>query len=240
VARFKINSNKSLAFFYSNSKQAEKDIREIIPFTILINNVKYFSMTLTKQVKDLYDKNFKSLKKEIEDLRRWKDLPCSWIGQINIVKMAIFPKEIYRFNVIPIKIATQFFTELERAICKFIRNSKNPRIVKTILKNEITSVGLTIPDLKLKYREIVIKTERYWYRDRHVDQRNRFEEPEMNAPNYGHFTFDKVDKTMQWKKYSIFKIGAGSTRGQHVEEGKSNHSYLSIESSSTSGSNTST
>jgi len=63
------------------------------PFTIVPNNIKYLGVTLTKQVKDLYDKNFKSLKKEIEeDLRRWKDLPCSWIGRINIVKMAILPK----------------------------------------------------------------------------------------------------------------------------------------------------
>jgi hypothetical protein len=104
VAGYKINSNKSMAFLYTKDKQAEKEIRETTPFTIVTSNIKYLGKTLTKEVIDLYDKNFKSLKKEIiEDLRIWKDLRCSWIGRINIVKMAILPKEICRFNAIPIK-----------------------------------------------------------------------------------------------------------------------------------------
>jgi hypothetical protein len=92
VAGYKINSNKSVALLYSKDKQAEKEIREMTSFTIVINNIKYLGVILTKHVKDLYDKNFKSLKTEIEDLRWWKDLLCSWIGRINIVKMVILPK----------------------------------------------------------------------------------------------------------------------------------------------------
>jgi hypothetical protein len=94
VAGYKVKSNKSIAFLDTKDKQAEKETRETTPFTRFTNNIKYLGVNPTKEVNDLYDKNFKSLKKEIkEDLRRWKDLPCSWIGRINIVKMAILPKK---------------------------------------------------------------------------------------------------------------------------------------------------
>jgi hypothetical protein len=88
------------------------------------------------------------------------------------------------------------FNELERAICKFIWNNKKPRIAKTLLKYKRTSVGITIPDLKLYHKAIMTKTAWHWYSDMQVDQWNRIEDPEMNLHTYGHLTFDKGAKTI--------------------------------------------
>jgi hypothetical protein len=127
--------------------------------------------------------------------------------------MAILPKTIYRFNEIPIKIRSQFLIELERAILKFIWNNKNYKIAKTLLNNKRTCEGITIPDLKLCYRAIMIKTTWYLYRKRQVYQWNRFEDPEMNPHTYGHIIFDKGAKTTAFSTND-----AGSTASQHVEK----------------------
>jgi hypothetical protein len=102
VAEYKTNLQNSVAFPYTNNEQVEKEYRKIIPFTITSKKIKYLGINLTKDVNDFYKE--KPLKKEIEeDYRRWRDLPCLWIGRINIVKMAILPKAMYMFNTIPIK-----------------------------------------------------------------------------------------------------------------------------------------
>jgi uncharacterized protein (DUF736 family) len=127
--------------------------------------------------------------------------------------MAILLKAFYRFNAIPNKIPTQFIIELERATIKFIWNKKKNRIAKPILNNR-TSEGITIPDLKLYYRAIVVKTAWYWCRNSQGDQWNRTEDPEMNPHIYGHLIFDKEAKTIQWEKKTAFSTnGAVSTGG---------------------------
>jgi len=103
VAGYKINTQKSLAFLYTNTEKIEREIKETIPFTIATKRIKYLGIYLPKETKDLNIENYKTLVKEIkEDTNRWRNIPCSWIRRINIVKMSTLPKAIYRFNAIPI------------------------------------------------------------------------------------------------------------------------------------------
>ena len=188
---------KSQAFLYTNNGKTESQILSELPFTIATKKIKYLGIQLTTDVKDLFKEKCKPLLSEIkEDINKWKNIPCSWIERINVMKIAILSKAIYRFNAIPIKLPN-INHRTRKNYFKIHMKQKRAPTAQVIVSKKNKAGGITLPNFKLHNRATVTKTAWYWYKNRHIDQWKRIENPEIRPYTYNYLIFDKPDKKKQ-------------------------------------------
>ena len=155
-----------------------------------------------------------------DDTNRWKDIPYSWIGIINIVKITILPKTIYRLSAIPIKLPMAFFKELKQTkILKYVWRHKRPWTAKASLRKKNRAGRIKLPYFRLCYKAILIKTVWYSHKNTNIDQWNRTESPEVNPYTYDQLICNKGGKNTQWRKSNVSSISDAGQSGQlHVKE----------------------
>ena len=171
-------------FFTLNNEISESESEKTISLKITLKNTEEW--TLSRRWKPPYAENHKTLIKEIgNDSKKWKGIPCYWIGRIHIVKMTTLSKATYGYNALCSKRPMTSFTEQEQIILNFIRSYERPKTAKAVLREVNKIGGITLPDFRQCYKATVIKTLWYWPKNIHMDQRIRRESSEIHLHTYG-------------------------------------------------------